>query len=161
MASVLPIGGLMKIHKVVFDPQPVSLTPLADRRYGLDCRQLFRIVTDSGTHLIEVEREFQFDGRSGGVPVDLVVPNLGTQAECKSWLLHDALAYDIGLSFEETNAVLYWCLRYLCGYGWLRTKVVYWAVSASDFWFGEPEHGDWEYVNLGLVRRMALLPEIV
>jgi hypothetical protein len=93
-----------------------------------------------------------FDGRSGGPAVDKVVPNLGTQAECKEWFKHDLFGHGLILSFEETNDMLRIGLRDNCGYTRSKAGAIHRAVSLSDDWFGEPQEGDRSYPNLKLIK---------
>lgn len=139
----------------------IILKPISDRWYSIpghfsiDCYLL-----GSGVKHIVVDDGFLFDGRSGGPLVDFIAPNLGTQDELLAWLTHDLLSYDLGFTFEETNAILYWMLRNYCGYGYLRARSIHAAVSVSDSWFGTPSMGDKEFPNIKRikVRHYANIP---
>ena len=146
-------GDGMKVSAVKCD-YAITICPIADRWYTIPNGFRFELVTDIGRKIISVDAGFCFDGRSGGPMVDAlgVAPNLGTQAELKAWLLHDINYYDCtGLSFEESNDMLYQMLRE-CGYSWIRARLVYNAVQwfgASSF--GEPSPDSREYCNMGKI----------
>ena len=137
----------MKVLKVEFS-RDLTLKPIADRWYEVQGDFSINVTTDCGVKRINVDDGFLFDGRSGGPMVDFIAPNLGTQDELKAWCFHDICGHDIiGLTFEETNDALYMLLRE-CGYGWVRAKIIYTAVSMSDDWFGLPVIGDRSYINI-------------
>lgn len=136
----------MKIYSIVWS-NDITIVPEADRWYRIPHAMTVDIVCDCGRYQFNVDKDFRFDARSGGPLVDFITPNLGRQEELKCYFLHDILAYDVGLSFDETNYALYFALRNYAGYGWWRAKTIQTAVSLSDSWFGEPKEGDREYVN--------------
>lgn len=131
----------------------ITILPVDERWYRVPHPMKITMVTDCGVYRFKIAKNFMFDGRSGPTLVDMVgiAPNLGSQAEVKSWFLHDCLAYDIGLSFKETNYALYYSLREYAGYGRFRAKIIQGAVSISDAWFGEPVPGEREYCNHGKI----------
>lgn len=129
----------------------IELFPISDRWYKINHPVDMEIITNVGTYRIKLDKDFHFDGRSGGPFADLIAPNLGTQNEVKAWLLHDVLGYDIGLSFKETNDALYWTLIYNCAYHSFKASLIRKAVSVSDSWFGRPKEGDRELINNGKI----------
>lgn len=133
-----------------FDKQ-ITIIPVGDRWYKIPYEINIDVTDVYGRKRITISEGFHFDGRSGGNLVDFIAPNLGSQDELKAWFLHDCMAYDIGWTFKETNEILYNNLR-KCGYGWFRAKMIYSAVSMSDSWFGQPEIGDREYINIDKIK---------
>lgn len=132
--------------RIEFDKQ-IQLVPVSDRWYRIPYDINIDIYMDCGRKRITLYAGFCFDGRSGGPCADFIAPNLGSPKELQAWLIHDCMGYDIGFTFEETNQILYNNLR-ACGYGWVRAKAIWAAVSMSDSWFGTPKEGDKEYPNL-------------
>lgn len=128
------------------------ICPRGDRWYEIPHAWAVDVFTDCGRVSVIGEAGFLFDGRSGGVCVDLVAPNLGTQAECKEWFKHDLFGHGLLLSFEETNDMLRIGLRDNCGYSRQKAGAIHKAVSISDDWFGEPLPGDKSHQNLKLVK---------
>lgn len=139
----------------------ITIVPIFERWYRVPHEVVIWMKTNCGTYEFKVNKDFYFDGRSGPKLVDFIgiAPNLGTQAEIKAWFLHDILAYDVGLSFDETNYALYFALRNYCNYSWFRAKLIHKAVGLSDYWFGEPLKEEREYVNLGKING-SLLPKV-
>jgi len=131
--------------------QDLYICPIADRWYRIPHRWAVDAFTDCGRVHIDVDADFLFDGRSGGKAVDHVVPNLGTQAECKEWAKHDLFGHGLGLSFVETNDNLRMGLRDHCKYSRELAGIVHRAVSLSDDWFGEPAFDDKSYPNLAKI----------
>lgn len=129
----------------------ITLVPVSNRWYRIPHNVNIELTTNFGTYRIRLDKDFHFDGRSGGPFADFVAPNLGTQREVKAWLLHDVLGYDIGLSFHETNYALYWVLVYSCSYHTYKASLIRKAVSVSDSWFGAPKEGEREYINNGKI----------
>lgn len=138
----------MKVSKVEFS-RDIVIKPIEDRWYEIQGAFSIDLFTDSGHIRVNVDNGFLFDSRSGGPMIDAlgIAPNLGTQDELKCWATHDIFAYDICLSYDETNELLYDMLR-KAGYTWFRARMVYTAVNFSDSWFGRPIPGDREYPNL-------------
>lgn len=139
----------MKIYDVKVS-RDILLEPVSDRWYRIPGAWSVDYITDCGRIHIQVDDGFMLDGRSGGPMVDFIAPNLGTQDELKCWLVHDLNAYDICLSYEETNWLLYEMLRKI-GYGWFRARAIYTAVNMSESWFGQPLPRDREYPNLAKI----------
>jgi hypothetical protein len=141
----------MKIYNVTYSSD-IVIEPQGDRWYKIPHAFYYDMITEYGRIRISVYKDFMFDGRSGGNIVDFVAPNLGTQEEVKAWLTHDIGYYSsIGLSFEQTNELLYQMLRD-CGYGWFRARSIYTAVSMfGEGSFGEPKPNDKEYPNLAKI----------
>lgn len=133
--------------------QKIKIEPIEARWYNIPHEVDFDFYTKSGRKHIHLDKDFMFDGRSGGLGADLVAPNLGTQNEIKAWLCHDILFYDTsGFSFNEANLLLYKDLRNKCKYNWLRAKSVYWAVQLFGRGsFCEPAPIDREFPNLGKI----------
>lgn len=138
----------MKIVNVTVS-HDIILKPVSDRWYEVQGAFTVDYFTDSGRIHICVDAGFMFDGRSGGPMVEAlgIAPNLGTQAELKCWLIHDLNGYDICLSYDETNDLLYDMLRDI-GYGWFKSKAIYTAVNFTDSWFGKPLPFEREYPNI-------------
>lgn len=83
--------------------------------------------------------------------IDPFIPNLGTQAELKSWLLHDIMYYAIGfgMTFSVANDVLFWNLRTKCKYSYPKARLIWGAVQLfGKSSYGEPKVDDREYPNL-------------
>lgn len=78
----------MTIHRLTISSPPPP-RKLRYRWYVIDHDWDVVIHTDCGVIRIHVAAGFLFDGRSGGLAVDNIAPNLGTQAETKRWLAHD------------------------------------------------------------------------
>ena len=138
----------------IYTPNPgndVYIAPVSERWYMIPHSWACEVITDCGRIRAEVGAGFLFDGRSGGLAVDILVPNLGTQAETKRWLAHDLWGHGIALSFEETNDDLRMGLRDDCGYSRKLAGAIHAAVSASESWFGEPAFDDRSYPNLALI----------
>ena len=141
----------MKVLKVEFS-RDITLKPIADRRY--EVQGAFSVnfyLEDEGVVRINVDDGFLFDGRSGPKVVDYYAPNLGTQAELKTFLIHDLLSYDIYFSFEENNNIFYNNLRNWCKYNWFKAKTMWGFVSISDSYFGTPLPDSREYPNLNKI----------
>ena len=131
----------------------ISLTPVEDRWYRVNGCFSVEIWGDfPGRKQIDVDDGFMMDGRSGPRIVDYLIPNLGSQPELKTFLVHDLFSYDIGLTFSENNELFYNNLRGPCGYSWVTAKLAWACVSASDSYFGQPAPGDREYPNLGKIK---------
>lgn len=138
----------MKINNIVFS-RDISITPVADRWYRVNGAFSVDFYLDGeGVVRINVDDGFMFDGRSGPKLVDYYTPNLGTQDELKTFLIHDLLSYDIYFSFEQNNNIFYNNLRTRCGYGWTKAKIIWACVSISDSYFGRPAPDSREYPNL-------------
>lgn len=145
----------MKITKIEFS-RDITLKPLADRWYEVQGAFSVNFYIedegeDGGVVRINVDDGFLFDGRSGPKIVDYYAPNLGTQEELKTYLIHDLLSYDIKFSFEENNNIFYNNLRNWCKYGWWKSKVMWGFVSVSDSYFGTPLPDSREYPNLNKI----------
>ena len=141
----------MKITKIDFS-RDISITPVADRWYRVN--GAFTVdfyLENEGVVHIAVDDGFFFDGRSGPKLVDYYTPNLGTQDELKTFLIHDLLSYDIYFSFEQNNNIFYNNLRNKCGYGWAKAKIIWACVSISDSYFGRPLPDSREYPNLNKI----------
>ena len=121
------------------------------RRYPLAMPVAFDVFTTQGTLHVATAAGFEFDGRSGPRLVDWYVPNLGTLAERLSWLAHDCNGYGQGLSFEDTNLLLFVMLRDLAKYRTAKATAIQLAVSVSKSWYGTPSKDDWCYKNIGKV----------
>lgn len=130
----------------------IYICPRGERWYEIPHPWAVDVFTDCGRISVVGEAGFLFDGRSGGICVDLVAPNLGTQAECKAWFKHDLFGHGLLMDFEGTNDMLRIDLRDNCGYSRQKAGAIHKAVSFSDDWFGEPCEGDKSYPNLKLVR---------
>ena len=109
-----------------------------ERLYLLPGPTDIKVATNCGVLHISIERNFMFDGRSGGRCIDWYVPNLGTLDERICWLVHDCNGYAKCLDFKTTNKLLYVMLRDLAGYSSFKAKVIQTAVSLSKKWFGQP-----------------------
>jgi hypothetical protein len=105
------------------------------------------VVTNRGSLRYHYREGFYFDGRSGGPLVDIVLPNLGTEDEIICWLLHDLNAYGTFLGFSDTNEMLRQMLRKI-GKCRAKASLAHWTVSRSSSWYGEPKHGEREYINV-------------
>lgn len=141
----------MKVTKVEFS-RDIILKPIADRWY--EVQGAFTVdfyLEGEGVVHIAVDDGFMFDGRSGPKLVDYYTPNLGTQDELKTFLIHDLLSYDIYFSFEQNNNIFYNNLRNKCGYGWTKAKIIWACVSISDSYFGRPLPDSREYPNLNKI----------
>lgn len=141
----------MKITKIDFS-RDISITPVADRWYRVNGSFTVDFYLEGeGVVHIAVDDGFMFDGRSGPKLVDYYTPNLGTQDELKTFLIHDLLSYDIYFSFEQNNNIFYNNLRNKCGYGWTKSKIIWACVSISDSYFGRPLPDSREYPNLNKI----------
>ncbi len=141
----------MRISNIVFS-RDIAITPIEDRWYRvLGAFSVDFYLEDEGVVRITVDDGFMFDGRSGPKIVDYYAPNLGTQAELKTFLIHDLLSYDIYFSFEENNNIFYSNLRDWCGYGWFKASVMKGVVSLSDSYFGRPTPDSREYPNMNKI----------
>ena len=131
----------------------IKLMPLADRWYRIPGHWSVDIWGPfPGRKHIDVDDGFAFDGRSGPILADVVMPNLGSQPELKAALVHDLNAYaKSGLTFSETNELFRAMLRH-AGYGYMRAGLIWAAVSMNDSWFGEPLPTDREYPNLEKIK---------
>lgn len=139
----------MKVLKVEFS-RDLTLKPIADRWYEVQGAFSIDYTTDCGKIRVNVDHGFRMDGRSGSAWIDAlgIAPNLGGQEEMKAFLCHDLLYYDIGFTFDEANEILYMMLRE-CGYGWVRSRLIYNAVSMfGESHFGLPTVDDKEYSNI-------------
>lgn len=121
------------------------------RRYTLDKEVHIIIDTDVGTLAVHTEAGFIFDGRSGPKCIDWYAPNLGSLDERASWYMHDCLGYAQSLNFKDTNKMLEYMLRDICGYRSSKAGFIRWAVGLSSKWYGRPKPTDWCYANLGKV----------
>ena len=128
-----------------------SLRTNRKRRYTLDSIVDVMVFTNVGILHIITEEGFEFDGRSGPKIVDWYAPNLGTLEEKLCWLAHDCNGYGLGLSFNDTNTLLFAMLRDLCGYRKTKASLIRYAVGLSDSWYGEPKPSEWCYCNKGKV----------
>jgi hypothetical protein len=120
---------------------------LGYRWYELLLEELKVIVRTSwGTLVYKFKKGFRFDSRSGGRLVDLILPHIGKHMDILTWLVHDANAYSIGLSFRATNELMRLMLLFGGNAEW-RANAGYKTVSSIDGWYGEPKPGDREYHN--------------
>lgn len=125
--------------------------PANFRRYFLGGPVEYEVHTDSGTLRVRTESNFIFDGRSGPSIVDLYAPNLGSLEERVAWHMHDCLGYAQSLDFRDTNLMLKYFLRDICGYRRTKAELIRIAVSLSKSWYGFPEPGDEWFNNVGKV----------
>lgn len=121
------------------------------RIYQLTRTVDYMITTDTGTLHVITKPGFLFDGRSGPSIIDWYAPNLGSLEERIAWHMHDCLGYAQSLNFKDTNLMLMYWLRDMCGYSKAKSEIIRLAVSISDSWYGKPEPGDKFYYNLPLV----------
>lgn len=121
------------------------------RRYILNTPVFVTVYTDCGIFEARTERGFIFDGRSGPPLVDFIVPNLGSLGERTAFFLHDCAAYAGSLDFKNTNLLLKYFLRDMCGYSEFMSELVRKAVSISKSWYGYPKPNDEWYCNVGKV----------
>ena len=49
------------------------------------------LITDSGNIRISAKKGFITDGRSGGLLVDMLIPNIGNKYYRRAWFVHDVL----------------------------------------------------------------------
>ena len=85
----------------IYTPNPsndVYIAPMSERWYRIPHSWACEAVTDCGRIRAEVGAGFLFDGRSGGLAVDVIAPNLGTQAETKRWLAHDLWGHGVTIA---------------------------------------------------------------
>lgn len=137
----------MKIVSFEMDGE-ICISPVRDRWYAVSSPVVISLHTkDYGVIRFHVKHGFLFDGRSGGMLADLFVPNLGTQKELASWLVHDINGYDTCYSFKLTNEILRQMLV-ISGRSKFKSWLVKKAVSLSRTWFGEPNPTDREYINI-------------
>lgn len=122
------------------------------RRYTLSTPVFVKVYTDCGIFEAYTKPGFIFDGRSGPPFVDFIVPNLGSLGERTAFFLHDCAAYAGSLDFKNTNLLLKYFLRDMCGYSELKSEVIRMAVSLSKSWYGYPKPDDEWYCNVGKVR---------
>ena len=118
------------------------------RRYLLERPVAMEVTTDTGILNVRTEPGFVFDGRSGPVCIDWYAPNLGSLDERMAWLMHDALGYGQSLGFHDTNRILRYFLRDICGYRKSKAWLIEQAVSISKSWYGTPDPSDWCYNNI-------------
>lgn len=130
-----------------------------NRWYRIKRDNTIWVVTNRGTIRYFVKEGFYFDGRSGGPLIDWILPNLGSENEILCWLIHDINAYATYLSFEDTNEMLRQMLR-LSGKGRLRASLAHWTVSQSSAWYGDPKHGEREWVNVFPEQMFRVYPAI-
>lgn len=101
--------------------------------------------------LVRASKGFWTDMRSGPCFLDFVVPHLGSRNERIGWLLHDIGSYDIGLTEDEDNQLLFTWLTQVCHYSNFKAGLVLKAVRAKRGWYGAPLPGDKWYRNNGKV----------
>lgn len=141
----------MLIDMIEFS-RDIILKPVADRWYEVQGSFTVDIYLNKEERVnINIDDGFLFDGRSGPKIVDYYIPNLGTQEELKTFLLHDLLSYDIYFSFSENNDIFYRNLRNLCNYSWSKSKIIWAFVSVSDSYFGIPLPDSREYANVNKI----------
>lgn len=124
-----------------------ELEPNKERRYILSRPVEAYVRTDAGVLHAKTAPSFVFDGRSGPRCIDWYVPNLGSLEERVAFWLHDCLAYAGSLDFKETNLLLKYFLRDMCGYRKRKAEIIRLAVSIDKSWYGEPKPGDEWYCN--------------
>lgn len=153
MKDVLKKGRLRIIDVNLLDGKEMleGLEQNKERRYPLRGRVHLEVVTNQGTLTVTTGAGFEFDGRSGPSIIDFYVPNLGSLEEKVCWLVHDCNGYATGLSFKDTNILLYAMLRYYAKYKPAKANVIQLAVSLSKSWYGVPAEDDWCHRNIGLV----------
>lgn len=132
------------------------LFDLVERKDSKRIYQLARtvdyvITTDTGWLRVTTKPGFLFDGRSGPSLIDWYAPNLGSLEERVAWHMHDCLGYGQSLTFKDTNLMIKYWLRDMCGYSKPKAEIIRLAVSLSDSWYGKPDPGDRWYYNLPLV----------
>lgn len=121
------------------------------RRYLLERPVAMEVTTDTGILTVRTEPGFVFDGRSGPSCIDWYAPNLGSLDERMAWLMHDALGYGQSLGFNDTNRILRYFLRDICGYRKSKAWLIEQAVGLDSSWYGPPQEGDWCRMNIGKV----------
>lgn len=107
----------LKILKV--DCSDIGLLIIDDtkREYATDDIGTMAIKTDCGTIVIDWYSGVTTDGRSGGMIVDWLIPNVGDQLYRRAWFAHDCL-YSFAshcirkgitppISFETANYLFY------------------------------------------------------
>lgn len=138
----------MKIISISFS-RDIEIEELSYRWYRVPHPFTIRIDLGCVVKYVDVDAGFLFDGRSGGPGIDFFAPNLGSQAEIKSWLLHDLGSYDlIGVTFEENNELLYFSLVRYADYWKIKASTIKFFVGIKDSYFGVPLEGDREYPNV-------------
>ena len=120
----------IKVHSFHILGDGIQSKRLRRRWYRLTDSVTIVLVTNYGIIRVRVRAGFCCDGRSGGVAVDWLFPNWGNQDERACVLVHDALFYDLGLSFETSNEILRQMII-LTKYPEWRANLVHWGVSGS------------------------------
>jgi hypothetical protein len=123
-------------HVTKLEHGQIVIVPVKDRLYRIAQSTWIKVYFSDGTYfLLTIKAGFLFDGRSGPKIVDYLLPNLGNQRYLACILLHDSLAYDLGISFETTNKVFRQCLR-LVPIGRFRASTAHFFVTHTPGWFG-------------------------
>jgi hypothetical protein len=121
----------MKIKNILIMDVILS-EKLRNRFYNItDTVQILVTTEKHGQWLFHVQPGFDTDGRSGGVLVDPIFPNWGTQAERTAVIIHDILFHDFRdvypeLTFEFANDMLCALVKYIGK----------WAITANLIWAG-------------------------
>lgn len=138
----------MNIISVSFD-RDVEYEEYEYRKFSTTHELNICIVTDKGVKRVRLDAGWRWNGRSGPSFIDYLSPNLGTQNEIKTYLVHDlAFSTLLGLSFRESNELMYTMLRIKCKYSYWRAMPIYAGVK----FFGKKHYGeyiitDWDYLN--------------
>lgn len=103
----------IKVVKVFADP--LRFEVLDDRKYRLLHNALITVQTLEGFIQMYLDKGFLSDGRSGGMFVDLLIPNMGTQSYRPCPIFHDGgfahaaacllAGREPALSFEIMNSI--------------------------------------------------------
>ena len=155
----------LKVIQVISDN--LRFEVLDDRRYRLLKDSLITIRTDSGYIQMYLKAGFLSDGRSGGVLVDWLIPNMGSQSYRPCPIFHDGgfahasacllSSQEPVLSFETMNSIFEQMLvlpKKMGGAGlaeW-RAKLAYAGVSTG---FGREAYENVDKIdrkNVGMVR---------
>lgn len=138
----------MNWHKKI-TVKRITHTPLEWEKVG---RRLYRmksdgcawVETDTGTVQIKWKKGFITDGRSGGMWIDWLFPNWGSDLEKVVVICHDILFHDFDLSFEFSNELLRASMRCI-GYSNWRSELVHTGVSTAIAYkaFGAKNSSEW------------------
>ena len=79
----------MKVKSITTDIGSLSVTPIGDRYYRINCDTKIKSVTSIGCFNVFVQAGFITNFRSGGVLVDGFVDQVGDEQKSLVYLLHD------------------------------------------------------------------------
>jgi len=115
-------------HPIDFTKSPNKWYQFFRRWYIANTDGEIIIYTDVGVFHVTWKKGFGLDGRSGGIFVDPIFPNWGTDEEKIPVIVHDICFFFFVLSFQMSNEMLRSLMEFYGTAQW-RCNAVYFGVS--------------------------------